>query len=124
MTPPLCIAPSCLKPVTRNYNKKPDRRGVRTVDGVRWRWYCCSECAAREMGRENWRKPGFQIAAKAHREQRTARELAKLVALCKGLMDDQHRVDAREFVKVLMQEKAKEYLRGYSAGVMRARRAA
>ena len=108
-TPPLCIGCQ-VQPVKPAHGvTHPGSRGLRYVDGYRWRWFCSTRCSARN------RAGGFDTA-KATRarmiaaEQRVAR---RLIAAVKEHLDPDGRVDPRDLVRAMMRELRGQYQRTY-----------
>ena len=60
--------------------------------------------------------------SRAHRQQRIQREIARIKALCEGIVDAEGRVSLVDAVKIVMREKLRDYNRGYTAGSYRERR--
>ena|ERR1041384_4644420 len=120
---PLCV--HCrVKPVRRRKGTTVDKRGPRIIDGIRWNWYCSPQCGGADLGVTNVLHPHFQAGSKALRLSAERRALARLMALCKGKMDEHQRVHVKDMVRAFMEERQAARLRGYSAAMLRLRRGA
>lgn len=104
MTPPLCVWCEA-QPVNRTYGAEPpSARGVRMVNGKRWRWCCSPACSAQDRMANG---AGYANALKAGTvSTRKARErvLRRLIEACKPHLDERGRVDPKHLVKAVMYE--------------------
>lgn len=111
-------APLCLhcrqRPVKRRYGAlKPGSSGIRIIDDKKWRQFCSNRCASQaRLGTQvGW--DGVRAASHANRRYCQRRIVARLVAACKDMMDEQGKVDPRDFVKAMMRELRMQYQRQY-----------
>ena len=113
MTPPLCILPGCSKPVKRGWGElSPSARGLRIVDGQRWRWFCSAGCATVDRMASKGREQAA-AASRANRMRCEQRIIQRLTVACKERMDERGRVDPKDFVRLVMRELRLQYQRQY-----------
>lgn len=121
MTPPLCIG--CHQHYCkRRHGTAPCKRGDRMIDGKRWGWFCCRFCARRALGQSAYQSDRYVAAVQARQDEHARKALAEIVALCKGLMDENGKVEAKAMVKVFMQQRRRWKLTGYRNGFLMAER--
>lgn len=113
-SPPLCEGPDCQKPVKRRVTGPSARskRPPRIIDGIRWGWFCSARCAARAR---NYSSEHMHSIAKQNHLRCQRRILARLVAACKDVIDENGKVDPKDMVRVMMLELRGAYQRQYQA---------
>lgn len=111
---PLCSRAGCCRPVKRSWGQSnPSARGLRIVDGLRWRWFCSKRCASFERMAHVDGRQQCDAARRANIRRGEQRLLQRLVNLCKGARDANGKVDPKDMVKALMTEFRRQYQRQY-----------
>jgi hypothetical protein len=122
VTAPLCrqcgVRP--VKPKKRSF--PVEALGMRIIDGVRWAWYCSRQCNGQAVGELPQTPANARAASRANVLKAERRMLARLVAVCRDVMDDQQRVPLKALVRAAMAEGRRQYGRGFGAGVYAERR--
>lgn len=111
---PLCI--HChLKPVGRLYGVAvPGKRGLRLIDGARWKWFCSTACSA--IDRVSRMPAADMLAVSQRRTARLEQRIAdRLRAACTPVLDDRGRVDPTDLVAAVMVELRRQYQRQFHA---------
>jgi hypothetical protein len=111
LTPPTCAFAGCENPVKRHGSAIATRHQV--VDGVRWRIFCSTRCAAREPRRVNSAAHMVRLRARALEKRQKA-----VVERLKQAGEDVARqwgVPAVEVAKFAWHCERRGYYRGYKA---------
>jgi len=109
MIAPMCVGCHREKVKRKSNRNPPGPRGLRTIEGITWNWFCSHGCAGRATN---------NLAVSEGRLKRWRQRAQRLAEQLRTLADPDGRVELAKAAKLILERESAAYKRGAHAAYM------